>query len=312
MTEESPRVIDKTTAEAFVVERDGLLKGLTQEQQSAARELQTALPDWRRGIGGLGSKFISLSTALRERFKQSAFLDINKLVVVDFALRLTETIAQRNIPDEVLALYPAKVSQLLAYLRNLSDHEYNFAHDDFVKDVRFASGLSVPCGAAQVVDLSSILGYKTSARLLFCNPLTRYVRSILRSSGIGPWFQIHTDSRSLNDFDEPGWDACYMRIAALLRVHPEILGTAGRAWFYDPVLETVSPRLTYLRQRPVERGAFMLWSGTTDIDIRNATAKSANRRCLYEAGKYRPVSYILLWPREHLIAWADSQREKRP
>jgi hypothetical protein len=104
-----------------------------------------------------------------------------------------------------------------------------------------ASGLSVPCGTAQVIDLSSILGHRTSARLLFCNPLTRYSRSILRSGGIGSWFQIHTESRSLNDFDEAGWASCYMRIAALLRVHPEILGTAGRAWFYDLVLETMSP-----------------------------------------------------------------------
>ena len=294
--------MDKTTAEAFLMERAGLSKRLTHEERSATWELQTALPDWRRGIGGLGGEFISLSEALQDRFKQSTFLNINKLVIVDLAVRLKETLARRNIPDEVLALYPAKASRLLTYVRNPSHQEYHFAHDDFVKDVRFASCLSVPCGDAQVVDLSSIIGYRTSARLLLRNPSLRYARSILRSGRIGPWFQIHTESRCLNDFSEPGWDACYIRIAALLRAHPEVLGTAGRAWFYDPQLESISPHLTYLRLRPLERGAFMVWSGTTDDDIRNATAKSANRRRLYEAGEYAPVSYTLFWLREHLIA----------
>jgi hypothetical protein len=306
------KVMDKATAEAFLMERDSLSKRLTPEEQSAARELQSALPDWRHGVGGLGREFTVLSTAFHTRFEQTTFLNINKLVVVDSALRLAETLVPRKIPDEILALYPARASQLLAYLRNLSDQEYCSPCDEFVKDVRFASGLSVPCGEAQCADLSSIIGYRMSARLLLWNPSRRNAWSILRSGRIVPWFQGHTDSRYLNDFNEPGWDACYIRIAALLRVHPEVFGFAGRAWFYDPQLESLSPRLSYLRLRLIERGAFMVRSGTTDDDIRNATAKSANRRRLYEAGEYTPVAYTWLWPREHLIAWADSQLGKRP
>ena len=79
---------------------------------------------------------------------------------------------------------------------------------------------------------------------------------------------------------------------------------AGTSWFYDPQLETVSPRLSYLRARPIERGAFIVRSGTLPFDIQSATAKSENRRRLYEAGKYIPVAYTLLWPREKLLAWA--------
>jgi hypothetical protein len=303
--------MDKATAEAFRMERDSMLERLTQEEQSAARELQSALPDWRQSKGGLGPKFVELSKAFHDRFERRTFLNINKLVVVDFALRLSETLALRKIPDEILALCPAAASRLLAYVQNLSDQEYHFAHDDFVKDVRFASGLSVPSGEAQVSDLSGTLGIRLSARLLLRNPSAQYARSVLRWGRIAPWFPTHTDSRYLNDFNEPGWDACYMRTAALLRAHPEVLGMSGRAWWYDPQLEFVSPRLIYLRLRLIERGALMLRSGTSDDDIRNATAKSANRRRLYEAGKYTPVAYTFLWQRAHLIAWADSQLGKR-
>ena len=57
------RVVDKATAEAFLMERDNLSKRLTREEQSAARELQSALPDWRQGVVGLSCEFTILSTA---------------------------------------------------------------------------------------------------------------------------------------------------------------------------------------------------------------------------------------------------------
>jgi hypothetical protein len=45
--------------------------------------------------------------------------------------------------------------------------------------------------------------------------------------------------------------------------------------------------------------------GTSDFDIASATARSPTRRKLYEAGKYVPISYTLLWPRERLLRWDD-------
>jgi len=303
--------MDKATANGFSEERARLLNLLAPEEQSAARQLQAALPDWRTPDGGLGSKFIKLSAAFQHRFSKPAFANINKLLVADLALCLEEKLAALNLPDEVLALYPGAAARLLAYLSGSSDEEYHYPNDYLLKDVRFAAGLSVPCGA-QVVDMRSIIGYRASVRWLLRNPSRRYAGSFLRSGQVSPWFRIHTESRYLDDFNEPGWDACYMRIAALLRMHPEVLGMAGTSWFYDPQLESVSPRLSYLRLRPVERGASVIRSGTTEFDIRSATAASASRRLLYEAGKYIPVSYSLLWPREELLAWAYAQSERRP
>jgi hypothetical protein len=305
---QSRRIMDTATAEGFLTERDDLSRRLTQAEQSAARELEAALPDWRDATGGLG-RFSTLSAAFRRRFERSTFLDINKFVVVDLVLGLEEAIASRNLPDEILTMYPAAASRLLTYVRNSSDLEYSLPNDDFLKDLRFASGLSVPCGT-QVVDLRSMIGYRASAGWLLRNPSTLHLRSILRYCQIVPWFRVHTESRYLNDFNESGWDACYIRVAALLRLHPEVLGLVGTSWFYDPQLETLSPRLSYLRLRPVERGAALVWSGTSDFDIRSATAKSENRRRLYAEGKYTPVSYNILWPREKLLAWADAQLGK--
>src|SRR5579863_6735434 len=170
---------DPETANALSAEREGLIRRLNSQQQSIARELQIALPDWLMQSGHLGNKFTRLATTAGKAFDHSTLLSINRLVVVELALRLPETLAQRNLPSEVLALYPAASKRLVTYLQNASDPQYHYPHDSFVKDLRFASGLSVPCGA-QDVDLRSTVGFRASARLLMHRPSARYVLSTLR------------------------------------------------------------------------------------------------------------------------------------
>src|SRR6267142_2438858 len=77
-------VMDAATCDALLEERENLSKRLGVQERSAAKELQMALPDWRRPAAGLGEKFISLASATRQRFSQSA-LDINKFLVVELA-----------------------------------------------------------------------------------------------------------------------------------------------------------------------------------------------------------------------------------
>lgn len=303
---ESERTMDRSTAEGFTNERERLMGRLSPDEQAAARALQATLPDWRIPTVWPGDEFIRMSESLRGKFGPSTLSDISRLFIVELALSLDAKLAEQRIPEEVFALYPAASKRLLAYLREAADEAYYLPNDFFFKDARFASGLSVPCGA-QMVDLRSCIGYRASIRWVLRNHSRKYLVSLVRSGQVLPWLRIHTESRYLDDFNEPGWDACYLRVAALLREHSDVLGMAGTSWFYDPQLDAVSPRLSYLRTRPLERGASLIWSGTSEFDIKSATAKSTTRRQLYEEGKYLPVSYNLLWPREALLAWANAQ-----
>ena len=97
----------------------------------------------------------------------------------------------------------------------------------------------------------------------------------------------------------------YLRIAELLERQQDIRGMVGTSWFYDPQLLEISPCLAYLQQRPLERGAFLLRHGTGLFDIEHATMTSKTRHRLYQEGKYTPIVYSLLWPRQDLISWAE-------
>lgn len=128
--------------------------------------------------------------------------------------------------------------------------------------------------------------------------------TMLKLGGFRPYFQIHTHKFNLDAFHEAGWEECYLCCAELYGVHPEVLGMFGSSWFYDPQLETISPRLAYLRHTPANNGAHLMFVVKGGEAIGNSTSTSPSRRQLYDEGKYMPTNYMLIWGRDAQRAWA--------
>jgi hypothetical protein len=126
----------------------------------------------------------------------------------------------------------------------------------------------------------------------------------LASRGWGRWYGNHIDLRAIKAFAPEGWTASFARIAELLALNPSVRGVAGVAWFYDPELARVSPHLTYIRETPVQHGAFLVRMKTQEHDIANAIANSLTRRRLHGRGDYSPTCYLIGWPRRFLLEWA--------
>jgi hypothetical protein len=214
----------------------------------------------------------------------------------------THEIGFLELPATIAALYPMAFERLALYLQGLEgDYPPDHKHKDWV----FATGESVPATRSHAVDLSSRIGYRASLSLIAASHRWRYACDLFRGQEIGPWLRVHTEPRWLEDWNEAGWEEVYRQCARLLRSRSQLLGLAATAWFYDPQLAVISPRLCYCRERLLERGAVMMRVGTSDFDIASAIARSSTRRTLYEAGNYVPVSYTLLWPRERLLRWND-------
>ncbi len=121
---------------------------------------------------------------------------------------------------------------------------------------------------------------------------------------------MHTDSNDpelLSEFNEIGWQEFYIRVAELMKINTSIKGIYGGSWFFDPDLEEISPRLSYLRKIPIENGGRFFYTGSNEHDIKLSTLKSKTRKKLYQEGKYLPKSYLLIWSRTKLLAWADKK-----
>ena len=285
---------------------DQLSRALSPVPVESFAPLENALSDWRkpRAIGDLGARFPALLRAaqagIEAEIERGAY---NRALVAHLASRLRFRLTELALPPEVLERIPPALDRLHVFLSERRD-DYGLGDDYFLKDVRFAAGWTVPCGA-KVVDLRSRVSLPICLIAALRGRAPSLALGALRPPGGAPWFEHHTESRYLDEFSEAGMDRTYLCVASMLRTHTEVAGLTAYGWLYDPQLAEISPRLAYLRQRPLEHGAISLRGHTSDFDIRNATAKSPTRRRLYEVGEYLPVAHRILWPRHDILRWAD-------
>jgi hypothetical protein len=278
------------------------------------RDQDALVADLRAAVdrSGLGP-----SRRLDERLAAATGAEVSDVVrraaIAGLALGLPSRAPPVVLPPSVEALQSGALQTLAAYLADSPAYD----PDCYAKDARFVAGLTVAAGA-QIVDIVLSSGAAAAVRrmvrmsamagrLVLTGAPSGAVK-LARGKGWRPWLEIHTDQRSLEEFNEAGWDACYHRVADILRDRPDLAGLWGASWFYDPQLLSISQRLAYLQERPIERGAIMVRIRGGAIHTQRAMETSPTRRALIVAGRYRPVCYAMFWPRRDLLAWASRAR----
>jgi len=220
------------------------------------------------------------------------------------AIRTPSLVDNENFPDSILDNYPAAFDRLSIFLKRITEQPSDKASNIFNK-IGFVLAISIPCGA-QLLDLRSSVPVRSA---ILSVPRERSFSSLLRyfrNEGWGIWYRGHTDTEYLDEFNEEGWDRFYYRIAELLLRRKHVRGLVGTSWFYDPQLVQISPRLAYLQQRQLERGAYLMRHSTSERQVEFATKKSETRLRLFQEGKYVPVSYSLIWGRDEILSWAKT------
>jgi len=215
----------------------------------------------------------------------------------------------QRLPPRVQGHQARQFERLLA--QQPGDGQWLTLDDDrFQKDFGLAT-LRLYAAGAQLVDPRCGLARSIlwRAGLSGWMPALRMVADL---RGFGPMLQIHTHTAYLAEFNEEGWNECYRTCAELYRVHPECLGMFGGSWFYDPALPPISPRLAYLSDIPVAGGAHRVLAETQGDFVQDAIATSPSRRKLFEAGSYRPRSFILAWSRSAQQRWAAGHAGAAP
>jgi hypothetical protein len=207
----------------------------------------------------------------------------------------------KSLPARVAAQQSAQLLRIAADTDESAEW-LDTQHDLLHKELGLAT-MRLYAAAAQVVDFRcgiprSII-VKAGLRGILPN-----LRNIARLGGFRPYFQVHTHDFMLDNFNEAGWNECYRCCAELYALHPDVLGMFGASWFYHPVLDTISPRLSYLRDVPLKGGAHLFFVEEGGAARANSLATSPTRRKLYEEGKYFPTTYMMVWGREAQSNWA--------
>lgn len=229
-------------------------------------------------------------------------------LLADLIAQAPQRLSRFPTPTSILPHMAAEFFRILNHLEQEPQASRGLDDDVFLKDLGLCRLDIFPC-VAQIVEKYSGIPRSTAARGFFraFGPLGAL--GLRTRFHFKPLFESHTHTPMLKGFTPEGWDLCYLLVADLLQTYPSYQGMFGGSWFYDPEIDRVSPRLSYLRQRPLSGGAFSVPVGQSPADVANATATSESRRKLYQAGKYSPKSWLMIWPREPLIEWARANRQ---
>lgn len=239
---------------------------------------------------------------VRAEHGESAIPIFLRTVLLTAIIDLLDSDKLKLLPPKVEGYHRSNLYRMA--LESGTDEKWlDISHDLFHKEFGLAT-LRLYSAGAQLVDVRCGIPRSIAVTEGLMGVPMR-VMKFARLGGFKPYFQIHTHKFNLDLFNEPGWEECYRCCAELYALHPKSLGMFGSSWFYDPVLETVSPRLSYLRRTPVEGGAQLMFYSVGGEALNNALSTSSSRRELYESGKYMPKSYMLVWGKADQIAWAN-------
>lgn len=234
-----------------------------------------------------------------EKYNKKTRDELRKIVLLECVMTSWNDIFSDKYPESIQIQFVRNLGRFMA-ICNREQGWGEYTDDVYWKDLGIARQQLFPAGPI-VVEAYSGFGFKQGlSRHLFQS--ISFLKLLLISGGRRGYYQIHTHTQLLSEFNEKGWVNAYTGIAEMLIKYRNIKGVFGAAWFRDPQVAKISPRLTYLHKTPSENGAKLFYAG--DDFSGNAFAKSKTRLKLYNEGKYVPKSYLMIWPRKELIAWA--------
>jgi hypothetical protein len=159
----------------------------------------------------------------------------------------------------------------------------------------------VNCGVSRRVVLSAGIGN-----------LVRCLKLFTELGGFSPFLQTHIHDLNMSRITEGGRIQAWLGSAEVIRMRPNLKGLMSASWLEDPALEFATPRLYAANRIVRENGGIYMPMGSDSDSVRNALLKSEQRQRLHARGEYMPRRFLMIWPREKILAWSDRWINENP
>ena len=248
--------------------------------------------------------------AIRTRAGPDGLEIYHRLVLVALIGQTDRRLRNVALTAEVRSLLMEHLDRICDDLAKPRRRYYVHSNDRFAKDFAICRLKLLPCGAELVDPYAGV-----SRRILLSGGFRQLCRAVpyfgLRLGGFAPFFALHFDRRLTADFHAEGYTRLYLTIADLLERHRHVKGLISGSWWHDPQLKDISPDLAFINTAPESSGARCFRAGTDEEVTKDATKLSAVRSAAFTEGRYFPCSYLLVWPRSDILAWARRTRRTR-
>jgi len=224
------------------------------------------------------------------------------VLVVEAMLRSLDQIAGLRVPEEVKALvleeFEARCEDGVAHRYE----RYSLADSEGWNQLASSRLLRLPLGL-YVFNIAGIprsnwLRCPTHEKVALAKFLA------FQMHGFSPVFEVHLPRQEGRHVTEDEVDASHLLLARVAQMNPRMKGLYSSAWYIDPAVAAIQPRLAFLREFFLKNGGFVHRLGVTPSSIEDALRKSATRRKLYDERKYQPTAWARYWPRAAMLRWA--------
>jgi hypothetical protein len=223
--------------------------------------------------------------------------EFRAMVLREIACEESRFVSHFRSTGEVDLLILRSLRRIRGRCNNAADGHYARYDDQYLKDLAICRRVLFPAGARLVQPNAGF-----PRNIIARGGLHQSLRFLALLTSLGsnkPVFQVHVHPDELDDFHEAGWRRTLGCLARTLIQNPQTRAVYGSSWFYDPALAATSPRLTYIYSTAEQAGGRFFVLGPDSSG--DAFVRSPTRRRLAEAGKYVPMSWAVIWPRQELI-----------
>ena len=232
---------------------------------------------------------------------------LERFLLLNSASRIAHDVPQLPVAAAVKRLYRDEFGFFAApgpeFLGMFAVRQYRFAEMCKVATLR-----RFPAGQLHW-EISGVV--RSSLRHVSPLELPKVLEFVARRlKGFRPCFRSHLNGRRKNPLlmVEAAQNLAYYRMAKSMELQPEILGYVINSWFHSPATLKVSPHLEWLNSVFLENGGLIVDMGAESPDC-GVFAGNAERRKLWEEGKFQPRAAMVIWPRREMLAWAARHPE---
>jgi hypothetical protein len=244
---------------------------------------------------------------LRDRHGESGVDQFNAMLMCRAIAHSVDRMESLEMPELLKEEYVRNYERILDRTESATGAALHLSTDLVAKDLGLCTQRLFAAGYA-IIEIRHSMAKRNATMAgvrQFVDFLSLYY---LKFGGKGPFLSNHFHPELASLFTKEGRIHSFRLIATIMDWHPVHKALIGSAWFYDPVLEDISPNLTYVRDYPEKNGA-LFFRGAPDHS--GTALVSSKRRDLYDRGEYQPRKYLMVWPRDTLVEWLHREFPSR-
>ena len=262
---------------------------------------------------GRWHRFWDFTPTARAQFNEMSAQFAAPIVETYHRLLLAHLIAHAEkrpgdiLPASVQPLVLESFDRILSAMERPRGGYYSIEVHLYRRDLAICRQKLIPCGS-EVIDRNVRVGRNEVVRrgaVAVLRQMQAYRQDFF--GPLWPVYECHWDRRLIRYFTPAEFTASYRRAADMLKANPKVLALiSGQTWWYDPALRDLAPDMLFLREIPEAGGARFIRSDVENkVVTSDALAFSPERKALFEAGRYKPQVFSLVWRRRDLLAWAE-------